>query len=161
MAAAAIPYVMAAVSAASAVAQGVAQQDMLEAQQAGFEDEKEYLAQQREFLNEARDEELELFQEQTRELLGVQEVSFAKAGVEMSGSALKVLRETAQDAFDEESRIMRQYARYRTMSEMKSDSINRQKQAISNQQSALPAMTSVSALASGATGWYQGAMMIK
>ena len=151
--------VLAATAVTSSILQGVSQSQQLEAHQAALDDERKYLAQQREFLDEAKDEELELFQEQTKELLGGQEVSFAKAGVEMSGSALRVLRETAQDALEEEDRITQQYSQYRTLSDMKMDSIGRQKQAISNQQSALPLMTGLSALVGGTTGYYRGKMI--
>ena len=151
--------VLAATAVTSSILQGQAQTAQLEAQQAALEDEKKYLDQQRAFLDEARDEELDLFQKDTAELLGVQEVSFAKAGVEMSGSALRVLRETAQDALEEEDRITQQYSQYRTLSDMKMDSIGRQKQAISNQQSAIPLMTGLSALVGGTTGYYRGKMI--
>ena len=158
-AAAAIPYIIAATSTAAAVMQGLSQQEMLEAQQAGFEDEKAYLAQQRVFLDEARDEELELFQQETTELLGMQEVTFEKAGIEMSGSAIKILNETHEEAVEEEGRIMRQYAQYRTMSEMKSAAADRQIGNIGSQLSSLPALTAVSALSSAASGFYTGSKM--
>lgn len=160
MVAPAVPYVMAAASVGSAILQGQAQDAQLSAQQAALKDEQKYLAQQREFLEESRQEELELFQEQTRELIGVQEVSFARAGIEMSGSALRVVRETAQDAFDEEQRINKQFDQYRTLSDMKSDSINRQISSISSQKGMIPLLTGVSALSGGLGSFYSGQKII-
>jgi|21_taG_2_1085346.scaffolds.fasta_scaffold00446_13 hypothetical protein len=157
----AVPVVMAITSFASAIMQGQAQEEMLDAQESALQDEKKYLAQQRVFLEEARGEELELFQEQTRELLGVQEVSFARAGIEMSGSALRVLRETAEDAIDEERRINRQFDQYRTMSEMKADSLNRQIGGIREMRSTIPLTTGVSAIAGGLGGYAAGSRISK
>ena len=156
-----VSITMATAAVASAVMQGQAQTAQLEAQEAALEDEKKYLAQQREFLEEARGEELELFQEQTRELLGVQEVSFARAGIEMSGSALRVLRETAEDAIDEERRINKQFDQYRTMSEMKADSLNRQIRGTREMQSTIPLTTAVSALSGGLGGFAKGSRIRK
>lgn len=157
----AAPVIMATTAVASAIMQGQAQTAQLEAQEAALEDEKKYLAQQREFLEEARGEELELFQEQTRELLGVQEVSFARAGIEMSGSALRVLRETAEDAIDEERRINKQFDQYRTMSEMKADSLSRQIRGTREMQSTIPLTTAVSALSGGLSGFAKGSRIRK
>lgn len=148
--------VMATTAVASAFMQGQAQSEMLDAQESALEEEKKYLAQQRVFLEEAKEEELDLFREQTRELLGVQEVSFARAGIEMSGSALRILRETSEDAIAEEGRITKQYAQYRTLSEMKADAINRQKTSISNQKGLIPMTTALGAATGAATGWYMG-----
>ena len=148
--------VLAATAVTSSILQGQAQTAQLEAQQAALEDEKKYLDQQRAFLDEARDEELDLFQKDTAELLGVQEVSFAKAGVEMSGSALRVLRETAQEAQEEEGRIINQYAHYKTMNEMKRDAANRQISNIGTQKSGIPLLTGISAISGAATGYYTG-----
>ena len=148
--------VLATTAVASAVMQGQAQTAQLEAQESALEEEKKYLAQQRVFLEEAKEEELDLFREQTRELLGVQEVSFARAGIEMSGSALRILRETSEDALAEEGRITKQYAQYRTLSEMKADAINRQKTSISNMKGLIPMTTALSAVTGGTTGWYTG-----
>tara|TARA_R100000808_G_C2076463_1_gene101952 strand:- start:190 stop:693 length:504 start_codon:yes stop_codon:yes gene_type:complete len=147
---------MAVASVGSAVMQGMASEAQAKADQLALEDEKKQLLQQRVFLNEARDEEIELFRRETQDLLGLQTVGFAKSGVDLSGSALQVLRETEMDALDEEEKIIRQYARYQTMSELKEQSLSNRITSIRRQRGLITPVAALSALTGGVKSYYTG-----
>ena len=153
--------VLATTAVASAVMQGISAEEQAKADQLALENEKEQLLKQREFLNEAKDEELDLFRRETEELLGLQEVGFAKAGVAMEGSAIRVLRETAEDAREEEQKIMRQYDRYRSISEIKERSYNSQISSIRHQRGLIVPTTILGAVSGGARGYYTGRSLTK
>ena len=148
--------VLATTAVASSIMQGMSAEEQAKADQLALEGEKEQLLKQREFLDEARDEELDLFRKETQELLGLQEVGFAKAGVAMEGSAIKVLRETARDAREEEEKIMKQYDRYRSISEMKERSYNNQISSIRSQRALITPTSILGAVSGGARGFYTG-----
>ena len=143
-------------SAAGTWLQYEASSEQLAAQKSALEKEEEYLAQQRVYLNEARDEELDLFRRETKELLGLQTVGFAKTGVELSGSVIKVLNQTELDALEEEDRIIKEYDRARTLSQIESSNIRGQIRGIGNQQGLMPLMRGFGTIASGMTGYYTG-----
>ena len=136
----AVPAIMAITSVASAIMQGQAQSAQLDAETAALEHEKKQLLQQRIYLDEARDEELDLFRRETNELLGLQTVGFAKTGVELSGSVINVLNQTELDALEEEDRIIKEYDRARTLSQIESSNITGQIRGIGNQQGLMPLM---------------------
>ena len=150
------PAVMAVASAAGTWLQYEASSEQLAAQKSALEKEEEYLAQQRVYLNEARDEELDLFRRETKELLGLQTVGFAKTGVELSGSVINVLNQTELDALEEEDRIIKEYDRARTLSQIESSNIRGQIRGIGNQQGLMPLMRGFGTVASGMTGYYTG-----
>ena len=152
----AVPAIMAITSVASAIMQGQAQSAQLDAEEAALEHEKKQLLQQRIYLNEARDEELDLFRRETKELLGLQTVGFAKTGVELSGSVINVLNQTELDALEEEDRIIKEYDRARTLSQSESSNIRGQIRGIGNQQGLMPLMRGFGTVASGMTGYYTG-----
>ena len=143
-------------SAAGTWLQYEASSEQLAAQKSALEKEEEYLAQQRVYLNEARDEELDLFRRETKELLGLQTVGFAKTGVELSGSVINVLNQTELDALEEEDRIIKEYDRARTLSQIESSNIRCQIRGIGNQQGLMPLMRGFGTIASGMTGYYTG-----
>ncbi len=143
-------------SAAGTWLQYEASSEQLAAQKSALEKEEEYLAQQRVYLNEARDEELDLFRRETKELLGLQTVGFAKTGVELSGSVINVLNQTELDALEEEDRIIKEYDRARTLSQIESSNIRGQIRGIGNQQGLMPLMRGFGTIASGMTGYYTG-----
>ena len=143
-------------SAAGTWLQYEASSEQLAAQKSALEKEEEYLAQQRVYLNEARDEELDLFRRETKELLGLQTVGFAKTGVELSGSVINVLNQTELDALEEEDRIIKEYDRARTLSQIESSNIRGQIRGIGNQQGLMPLMRGFGTIASGRTGYYTG-----
>ena len=143
-------------SAAGTWLQYEASSEQLAAQKSALEKEEEYLEQQRVYLNEARDEELDLFRRETKELLGLQTVGFAKTGVELSGSVIKVLNQTELDALEEEDRIIKEYDRARTLSQIESSNIRGQIRGIGNQQGLMPLMRGFGTIASGMTGYYTG-----
>ena len=143
-------------SAAGTWLQYEASSEQLAAQKSALEKEEEYLAQQRVYLNEARDEELDLFRRETKELLGLQTVGFAKTGVELSGSVINVLNQTELDALEEEDRIIKEYDRARTLSQIESSNIRGQIRGIGNQQGLMPLMRGFGTVASGMTGYYTG-----
>ena len=154
-------WVMVGSSIASSIAQGMSAEQQLKAQQKAMDSELAYLAQQREYLNESRDEELDLFRRETKDLLGLQTVGFAKSGVELSGSVLNVLNTTELDAKEEEERIYRQYARARTLSELESAGVRAQKHEISRQRD-MVFWTSLLGGASGATtSYYRGRQLTR
>jgi hypothetical protein len=148
--------VMAVTSVVSAVAQGISAEGQAKSDQLALENEKEQLLKQRGFLDEARDEELDLFRRETEELLGLQEVGFAKAGIAMEGSAIRVLRETARDAKEEEDKIMRQYDRYRSISEIKERSYSNQIAGVRYQRGLITPTSILGAVSGGARGFYTG-----
>ena len=143
-------------SAAGTWLQYEASSEQLAAQKSALEKEEEYLAQQRVYLNEARDEELDLFRRETKELIGLQTVGFAKTGVELSGSVINVLNQTELDALEEEDRIIKEYDRARTLSQIESSNIRGQIRGIGNQQGLMPLMRGFGTIASGMTGYYTG-----
>ena len=150
------PEAMMLISATSTWLQYEASSEQLAAQKSALEKEEEYLAQQRVYLNEARDEELDLFRRETKELLGLQTVGFAKTGVELSGSVINVLNQTELDALEEEDRIIKEYDRARTLSQIESSNIRGQIRGIGNQQGLMPLMRGFGTIASGMTGYYTG-----
>ena len=152
----AVPVVMAVSSLVSSYMQGEATKAQLDAEQAALEDEEKQLVQQRIYLNESRDEEIDLFRRETQELLGLQTVGFAKTGVELSGSVLNVLNNTQLDALEEEDRIYREYAKARTMSYLRSQSIKNQMGHISSQRGLVDSLTFVGGLSGAATSYYTG-----
>ena len=157
----AVPAIMAITSVASAIMQGQAQSAQLDAEEAALEHEKKQLLQQRIYLDEARDEELDLFRRETKELLGLQTVGFAKTGVELSGSVINVLNQTELDAKEEEDRIYQQYARARTMNDLRRESMNSQLSNIDHQRSLIFPMAAAGALSGAATSWYTGRKLTK
>ena len=156
-----VAAVMAVTSVASAVMQGVSAEAQAKADQLALENEKEQLLQQRKFLAEARDEELDLFKRETNELLGLQTVGFAKSGVELSGSVINVLNTTQLDALEEEERIYAQYNRARTMSDLRERSLSNQMTNIRYQKGLVPMTTFLGAAAGGTTSYYTGKKLIK
>ena len=157
----AVPAIMAITSVASAIMQGQAQSAQLDAETAALEHEKKQLLQQRIYLDEARDEELDLFRRETNELLGLQTVGFAKSGVELSGSVINVLNTTQLDALEEEERIYAQYNRARTMSDLRERSLSNQMTNIRYQKGLVPMTTFLGAAAGGTTSYYTGKKLIE
>tara|TARA_R110002074_G_scaffold237917_1_gene409920 strand:+ start:11545 stop:12039 length:495 start_codon:yes stop_codon:yes gene_type:complete len=151
----------AAVAATSAVFQGISAYQQAEAQEDALEHERKQLLQQRTFLDEAREEEIELFQKETQELLGLQSVGFAKAGVELSGSVLNVLNRTTLEAKEEEDKIYQQYSRYRTMSELKENAISSARSNISHQKGFILPTTVLGAAAGGTSSYYGTKKLMK
>ena len=156
-----VAAVMAVTSVASAVMQGVSAEAQAKADQLALENEKEQLLQQRKFLAEARDEELDLFKRETNELLGLQTVGFAKSGVELSGSVVNVLNQTRLDALEEEERIYQQYDRYRSISEIKERSLSNQITSIRYQRGLITPTTMLGMVSGGTQGWYKGRSLTK
>jgi hypothetical protein len=155
------PIAAAAVAATSAVFQGIATNQKLDADRSALDREEEYLEKQREFLLETRDEEIDLFREETSELLGLQEVGYARSGFDLSGSVTTVLSRTLLEAKEEETRIYRQYEREREMSYERTKDIYGRKSAISSAQGMLPISTLLGAGASGVSGYVGGTKLKK
>ena len=154
------PIAAAAVSATSAVFQGIATNQKLDADRSALDREEEYLKKQREFLLESRDEEIDLFREETSELLGLQEVGYARSGFDLSGSVTTVLSRTLLEAKEEETRIYRQYEREREMSYERTKGIYGRKSAISSAQGMLPISTLLG-VGAGAVSGYAGGTELK
>jgi hypothetical protein len=150
---------MAVASATSTYLQYQASQQELSAQKDALENEREYLAQQRVYLNEARDEEIDLFRRETKEILGLQTVGFAKSGVDLSGSASLVLNRTLLEAHEEEERILREYERARTLNEIEQRGVRSKISGVRNQQGLIPLLQGVGTFTSGLTGAYKGSKL--
>ena len=157
---AATPAVLAATTIASAIMQGETTDAQLSAQKKSLEHERQQLLEQRNFLNEARDEEIDLFRREPQELLGLQTVGFAKAGVELSGSAINVFNQTQQDALEEEERIFAQYNRARTINELNEQGVSAGIDSVKYQKQLVPYTTLLSGATGAVTGYYTGQKLI-
>jgi ABC-type Fe3+-citrate transport system substrate-binding protein len=144
----------AAVAVTGSVLQGIAADKQLAAEAGALGDEYKQLQEDKEFLASSREEEIELFQKETQELLGLQSVGFAKAGVEMSGSVLNVLNRTMLEAEEEESRILQEHAREASLHELRMRNTRREIGAVRDQRMMGPITTILGAGASGASSYY-------
>jgi len=144
----------AAVAATGSALQGIAANKQLAAEAGALGDEYKQLQEDKEFLASSREEEIELFQKETQELLGLQSVGFAKAGVEMSGSVLNVLNRTMLEAEEEESRILQEHAREASLHELRMRNTRREIGAVRDQRMMGPITTILGAGASGMSSYY-------
>jgi len=67
-----------------------------------------FLREQAEFAEISGKRELNIFERQSDRVIGAQQSAFAKAGVDLSGSALAVLAESKQQAAEEKGAIRRE-----------------------------------------------------
>jgi len=144
----------AAIAVTGSVLQGIAADKQLAAEAGALGDEYRQLQEDKEFLASSREEEIELFQKETQELLGLQSVGFAKAGVEMSGSVLNVLNRTMLEAEEEESRILQEHAREASLHELRMRNTRREIGAVRDQRMMQPFTTILGAGASGVSTYY-------